>query len=40
MIRRQGADLPLSAEAEPEDTHVWIADLCGGMTIIEIENET
>lgn len=26
-------------EAGPRDTHVWIGDICGGMTIVEIENE-
>ena len=39
MIRRKDMDRPLSAKAEPEDTHVWIADLCGGVTILKIENE-
>ncbi|MBR2779486.1 MAG: site-specific DNA-methyltransferase [Firmicutes bacterium] len=39
MIRRHGKEQIISAEAEPEDTHVWVADLCGGMTVIKIENE-
>lgn len=38
VFRRQGAEVASAAEIQPSETHIWIGDILGGMTVLKIEN--